>query len=317
MGKTNIRVSQLGFGTLTMGFSQRNLSYEEGAALIDYAVRRGVNFLDTAEYYETYPYIRPALDRLRADGIALPVISSKSLCLDYAGMRRAVEQSLRALALPCIDIFLLHEVMGMDDFAARDGAWQALKDCKKEGLIKAMGISTHHIDAADGMAGEEDCDVLFPLINVNGLGIRCGGEAGTREDMEKAIAACAAKGIGVFTMKAFGGGNLTKDYVRCLDYASAIPGNAAVMIGLSSVDEIDKAVAYFDGTLPRDYEPDVSRKRMVIEKSDCIGCGSCIRRCASCAISWGADGLAEIDQAKCLRCGYCGPVCPMRAIILL
>ncbi len=91
LGKTNITVSQLGFGTLTMGFSQKNLSYQEGAALIEYAVRRGVNFLDTAEYYDTYPYIRPALDRLKADGVAVPVISSKSLAEDYDGMRKTVE----------------------------------------------------------------------------------------------------------------------------------------------------------------------------------------------------------------------------------
>jgi len=331
LGKTDIKVSQLGFGTLTMGFSQKNLSYQEGAALIEYAVRRGVNFLDTAEYYDTYPYIRPALDRLK-DGpgrlvndpselhegdLLMPVISSKSLAEDYDGMRKAVEESLSALDLPYIDIFLLHEVMGMDDFAARSGAWKALKDCKKEGLIKAMGVSTHHIDVAEGMAGEEACDVLFPLINVNSLGIRHYGEAGTKEDMEVAIKACADRDIGVFTMKAFGGGNLTKDYVKCLDYASAIPGSSAVMIGLASEEQIDKAIAYFDGTLPRDYEPDISKKKMMVEKSDCIGCGSCIKRCNSKAISWGADGLAEIDQTKCLKCGYCGPVCPMRAIILL
>ena len=317
LGKTNIIVSQLGFGTLTMGFSQKNLSYKEGAALIGYAVRRGVSFLDTAEYYDTYPYIRPALDALKAEGLPLPVISSKSLCADYDGMRHAVEESLRALDLPVIDIFLLHEVMGMDDFAARNGAWEALKDCKKEGLIRAMGVSTHHIDVAEGMAREEACDVLFPLINLNSLGIRQYEEAGTKEDMEAAILACAEKGIGVFTMKAFGGGNLTKDYIPCLDYASSIPGNSAVMIGLASEEEIDKAISYFDGTLARDYEPDISMKRMIIEKTDCIGCGRCIRRCSSKAISWGADGLAEIDQTKCLKCGYCGPVCPMRAIILL
>ena len=317
LGKTSIEVSRLGFGTLTMGFSQKNLSYEEGAALIGYAVRRGVSFLDTAEYYDTYPYIRPALDARKAEGLPLPVISSKSLCADYDGMRRAVEESLHALGLPVIDIFLLHEVMGMDDFAARSGAWEALKDCRKEGLIRAMGVSTHHIDVAEGMAQEEACDILFPLINLNSLGIRHYEEAGTKEDMEAAILACAEKGIGVFTMKAFGGGNLTKDYVKCLDYASQIPGNAAVMIGLSSKDEIDKAIAYFEGTLPGDYEPDISKKIMIVEKSDCIGCGRCIKRCSSKAIHWGADGLAEIDQSKCLKCGYCGPVCPMRAIILL
>jgi ferredoxin len=105
--------------------------------------------------------------------------------------------------------------------------------------------------------------------------------------------------------------------VKCLDYASAIHGSSAVMIGLASEEQSDKAIAYFDRALPRDYEPDTSDKLMIVEKSDCIGCGRCIKRCNNKAIHWGADGLAEIDQTKCLKCGYCGPVCPMRAIILL
>ena len=66
LGNTGIRVSKLCFGTLTMGPFQRDLSVPEGAALLERAFMHGVNFLDTAEIYETYPHVREAV-RLKPD----------------------------------------------------------------------------------------------------------------------------------------------------------------------------------------------------------------------------------------------------------
>ena len=53
--------SRLLFGTLTMGPGQRDLPPERGGELICYAADKGVDFLDTAEYYHTYPHVREAL----------------------------------------------------------------------------------------------------------------------------------------------------------------------------------------------------------------------------------------------------------------
>ena len=329
LGKTGLLVSPLGMGTLTMGFSQMNLSVESGAAVILRALKKGINFLDTAEYYDTYRYLRPALDQARRDpDLAAPVICSKSLAKDYAGMTRAVEDCLSALDLDQADLFLLHEVRGMPDFQTRAGAWQALRDLKASGKIKAIGISTHHVDAARAMAEESACDAVFALCNRAGLGIRtCDGTVqdphspflqdrpARREEMESAIRLLAAQGIGVFTMKAFGGGNLITDYRACLDYACSIPGNCSVMVGLGTADEVDTAADYLSGRLDPAYVPDTSGKRMKVDQSDCEGCGTCVARCTSHAINWNDHGLAEIDPSKCVHCGYCAPVCPVRAII--
>lgn len=321
LGKSNISISPVGIGTLTMGFSQKNLSIEDGSGIIRYAIYKGINFLDTAQYYDTYRYVRPALDSLKADGEELPVICSKTLEPDFEGASNAVRECLRELGIECVDIFLLHEVRGIPDFENRAGAWKALNELKAKGLIRAIGISTHHADVCMHMATLDECDVVFPLINEAGLGIRTirDGEdvPGTRAEMEDAIKACSEKGIGVFTMKAFGGGNLVEDYVRCLDYATGISGNKAVMIGMASHHEVDAAVSYFESKLANDYKPDISGKRLMIDQSDCEGCGTCKARCVSQAIYWNENGLASIDTSKCVRCGYCAPVCPVRAIIFL
>ena len=167
------------------------------------------------------------------------------------------------------------------------------------------------------MAEIANCDVVFTLINRDGMGIRKGSEPGTREEMEAAIRKCADAGKGIFTMKAFGGGNLIHDYRSCLEYAAGIAGNTSVMIGMADTDQVDRAVEFFTGRLSADYTPDVSNKRLMVDQSDCEGCGTCKNRCVSEAIFWNENGLAEIDPKKCVHCGYCAPVCPVRAIIFL
>ncbi|MDO4384112.1 MAG: 4Fe-4S binding protein, partial [Eubacteriales bacterium] len=107
------------------------------------------------------------------------------------------------------------------------------------------------------------------------------------------------------------------DYRSCLDYASQVPGNDSVMIGMADREQVDRAVEYFEQALPENYVPDVSGKQLMVDQSDCEGCGTCKNRCVSQAIFWNDQGLAEIDPSKCVHCGYCAPVCPVRAIIFL
>ena len=69
-------------------------------------------------------------------------------------------------------------------------------------------------------------------------------------------------------------------------------------------------------TLPEDYAPDLSWKRIMVDPGDCEGCGACVLRCPNHAIVLDENGIARIDPDACLTCGYCAPVCPVRAIIL-
>ena len=39
-------------------------------------------------------------------------------------------------------------------------------------------------------------------------------------------------------------------------------------------------------------------------------------RCPNKAIFRNEAGLADVDHSVCLTCGYCAPVCPVRAIIM-
>lgn len=312
LGNTGIRVSEAGFGVLPMGPSQLALSVEEGAKIIAYALEHGINFLDTAQYYRTYPYISRALEMGNFDDV---VICSKSLCEDYDGMMDAILEAKEALGRQVIDIFLMHEVRS-GQLPLRQGAFDALIDAKRQELVRAIGLSTHHVDITEAAASMEELDVVFPLINFAGLGIRKGDSFASKEEMMDAIAKCHAAGKGIFSMKAFGGGSLTGQYQKALDYVFSRSEIDSVMIGFGKISEVDDLLSYLDGTMDRAYNPDISGKKVYINQEDCEGCGSCKAACPAGAIFYNENGLAQVDHEKCLTCGYCSPVCPVRAVIM-
>lgn len=327
LGNTGLTVSRAGFGVLPMGPAQLALPVEEGAQLLVHAIKQGINFIDTAQYYQTYPYIRRALEILNEQGGEAArtadnlVICSKSLTDDYDDMMAAIEEARRELNRDVIHIFLMHEVRS-GQLQERQGAWQALIDARKRGLMKAIGLSTHHVSITEAAARMTELDVVFPLLNYAGLGIRTENPDGSERfasaaEMMDAIRLCRTAGKGVFTMKAFGGGSLTAHYQQALDFVFSQPEADSVMLGFGRKSEIDDLMAYLNGTMPSDFNPDISHKRVHVNQEDCEGCGACKSACPAGAIFWSPDtGLAEVDQKKCLTCGYCIPCCPVRAVIM-
>ncbi len=310
LGSTGIEVTELCFGALPMGPRQKNMSVEDCTAVVAAALEKGINFVDTAQMYETYAPIREAM---KITGIR-PVIASKSAAPDYNGMESAVNEALKQLDIDCMDIFLLHSARaGEKVFEERAGALQCLKDYKTRGLIKAVGISTHDTRVAMLAAGRQDIDIVFPIVNKSGAGIL----NGTLKDMLEAIRVNHAAGKGVYLMKVLAGGNLIDSYCECIDFARNIEGYHSIAIGMVSLQEVDFNVAYFNNNYDPKKTPTLkgySKRFQVFEKL-CKGCGHCIEACPNYAIDFDEDNKrAVINESRCLTCGYCTSACPEFAI---
>ncbi len=106
LGKTNIEVSRLCFGSLTMTPFQANLSIKEGAELIQHAYKSGINFIDTAEIYDNYKYIKEALKGIDRKDY---VIVTKTYAYSKELAKESLDLALKELNTDYIDIFLLHE----------------------------------------------------------------------------------------------------------------------------------------------------------------------------------------------------------------
>lgn len=302
LGNTGLRVSRLCFGALTVGPLQADLPLQSGAAVIRAALDAGVNFIDTAELYGTYSYIKAA-----CQGSHDVIVASKCYAYTYEDMRRSVEGACRAIGRDYIDIFLLHEQPSRLTLAGHAAALAYLADAKRQGIIRAAGVSTHTVEVVRAATDMADIDVIFPLFNMRGIGIA----DGTAADMAAAIAAAAAAGKGVYTMKALGGGHLIKEAPAALAWVLAASGVAAVAVGMQSLDEVAYNCALFAGA-----EPDAAlaaslagRTRRLLVEDWCVGCGRCAAKCPAGALRV-ADGQAVVDPEKCLCCGYCGAYCP-------
>jgi aryl-alcohol dehydrogenase-like predicted oxidoreductase len=307
LGKTELEVSRLCFGGLTVGPLQANLSVEEGAEVIAEAFNLGINFIDTAELYNTYPYIAEAIKRSKKDVI----IASKTYAYDRKGAVISIEKARKELDRDVIDIFMLHEQESALTLKGHREALEYLFECKAKGIIKAVGVSMHHIAAVEATCDMDEIDVIHPIVNFKGIGI----VDGTIEGMLNAIKKAYDKGIGIYAMKPLGGGNLIAQMEKSLDYVLSIPYIHSIAIGMQSVEEVVANISYIEKKkIDSDILKRLRNKRRTLHIEEwCEGCGECLSACAHQAIYLKNNKL-RVNKDKCVLCGYCGSRCKNFAI---
>ena len=310
LGKTGLNVSRLCFGSLTMGPLQAGFDPAEAGEILAFAFDRGVNFVDMAQLYGVYPFVREGLRRAHRDDI---ILASKSYAYERQMALDAVDEARRALDRDVIDIFMLHEQESEHTFRGHMPALEALYELKARGVIRAVGASTHHV-AGVRAATKLGLDVIHPLINIEGWGI----VDGTREEMEAAVQDAHAAGIGIYIMKAFGGGNLHRRGGECLEYVLSLPYADSVAVGMQSFDEVEANIHFFEtGSYTPEQEAKLQSKKRRLHVEDwCIGCGNCAQHCPQGAITV-KDGRMQVDQSRCVLCAYCSHFCDMYAIKML
>lgn len=310
IGQTGIRVSRLCFGSLTLGPLQKNLGLSEGIGLIEEAIDYGVNFIDTADLYDTYDYIKGALKKAPD-----MIVSSKSYAYDNKTAEETLNRALKAIDRDYIDFFLLHEQEGP---LTLKGHWEAIEyliRAKEEGKVRAIGISTHHIEGVKAASSLAEMDIIHPIINYKGFGI----VDGSLSEMEKAIEEAHKRGKGIYAMKALGGGHLIRDMNLAMDYILSLPYLDSIAIGMQRSEEIGVNVKLFNGISPSKAELDSlkSHDRELFIHDWCVGCGICIEKCQQKALYMNSKGKADVDRDSCVLCGYCGAYCMELAIKII
>jgi aryl-alcohol dehydrogenase-like predicted oxidoreductase len=306
LGRSGLHVSKLCFGALTIGPLQRNLSPEEGSQVLLRALELGVNFIDTAELYETYHHIRLALQRF--PWRERVVVATKSYAYTREGMLQSLERAQREMGLDTIPIFLLHEQESSHTLRGHWPALEVLWEAKQAGVVQAVGISTHHVQAVQAATAIPEIEIISPLINMTGIGI----QGGTREEMLKAIAQAAQAGKGIYAMKPLGGGHLLGDWSKALDYLLQIDAIHSIAVGMKSTAEVESNVAFFQGRRDLPSPEPVSRRLHIDDW--CTGCGACAAACPNGVLEIREGRAAVAVRNQCVFCAYCGAACPEFAI---
>ncbi len=147
LGSTGLTVSPLGLGTVKLGRDQ-GVKYPSGFRIPDDAEARqllalarnlGINLIDTA----------PAYGR-----------SEERLGPLLRGQRRSLERSLQRLETDFIDLLLIHSD-GNDAAILRDsGLYEALAEFKREGKIRAFGLSGKTVEGGLLALEQGDCAMV-------------------------------------------------------------------------------------------------------------------------------------------------------------
>jgi len=309
LGNTGWQVSEFCLGTLPMGPLQSNIGVKEGARIIRLALECGINFIDTAQIYKTYSYIKAGLNGYSGQAI----ITSKSQADGYEEMDHAVQEALHELGRDYVDIFLLHAAREKPDvFARRAAAWECLQENKRKGYIRAIGVATHNVKTLEAATQMPEVDIIFPIINRTGLGIL----DGNIDTMLNAIAQAAKAGKGLYAMKALGGGALLSELQQALEFARKVPGISSVSLGVTTEAELLMDLKLFNGEELNEQELLITKKnKQLVFMRFCKYCGACAAGCVNGAIAM-VDGKPQVDAEKCVLCGYCTPLCPEFAIRL-
>jgi D-threo-aldose 1-dehydrogenase len=181
LGQTNLALSEIGFGTATLGNLYHPIDDTQAHAALAAALGAGLSYFDTAPYYGFGLSERRVGDALRGrSGFVLstkvgrlldaaPQIKDASerggfysllpfeprYDYSYGGVMRSYEDSLQRLGLARIDILLVHDV-GAFTHGDRDrerfeqltkhGGLRALEELHTAGDITAVGVGVNEIE---------------------------------------------------------------------------------------------------------------------------------------------------------------------------
>lgn len=237
LGSTGLHVSPLGLGTVKFG-RNTGVKYPEPFALpsltetkniLSWVKDRGVNLIDTAPAYgHSEDLLGQLLAKDRHDWVIVSkageefVNEDSSFDFSPAHIKASVLRSLRRLKTDYIDIVLIHsagnDVAIIDEFAVFD----TLNQLKKQGIIRAFGMSTKTV--AGGLLTIEHADVVMLTFNPS-------------HDAEREVITKAhALNKGVLIKKALGSGHIDQfqgaDPVQtAFSFIFDQPGVGSIIVG--------------------------------------------------------------------------------------
>lgn len=231
LGKTGIKVSRLAMGTGTHGSGHRSNQTDElgikGLAdLLITAYEQGINFWDSADQYGTHPSLKEALRQIKRDKV---VILTKTEADTADEMKSDLDRFLKEIGTDYIDILLLHCMRSSDWPKEKAGAMEVLEKARKDGIIRAHGVSCHTIEALEAASNSDW--VQIDLARINPEGILMDDDVSV---VEKVLQKMHKQGKGIVGMKIFGGGHLTYKPDECLRYALSLDFVDAFTIGQES-----------------------------------------------------------------------------------
>lgn len=304
LGKTGLKVSEIGLG----GEWLERHNAEEVKEVIEYCREAGINILDC---WMSEPNVRSnigaAIKDHRDHWIIQGHLGSTWQDGQYVKtrelpkVREAFQDLLTRLQTDYVDLGMIHYVDKTTEFEQiMQGEFMAyIRQLKREGTIRHIGLSTHNPDVARLAAQQGEVEMILFSVNPafdmlpssedlndyfqETYADEVGGIAPQRAELYRI---CAKEGVGITVMKGYAGGRLfaaeTSPFgvaltpVQCIHYALTRPGVASIMVGYDTTAHVDAAVAYETATEEeKDYASVLAGAPRHAYYGQCTYCGHC------------------------------------------
>ena len=337
LGRTNLKIPAVSFGVMN----------SDSPDLIRKAIDMGIKLLDTAHLYlrgnsekvigeileerkcrdKVYVATKMYFARDKEKQIFSSEGSGRHPGATEASFTEQLNTSLKRLRTDYVDILYLHNCFGplMPTF---EPMIKAFVKARESGKVRFIGISTHSNEPETIRAAVDAGAWDVVLTSYNFM-------QDHKDEVKKAIAYAAQKGVGVIAMKTQGGAKLNRE--TQVNHGAALKwvlndGNVCTTIpGITTFDQMDLDFGVMsDLSLSSGEKRDLKLSSMIKGPLYCQQCGSCTSSCLKAvdiptlmrtymyAEGYGnlihagltLDSLPrEKGLAACMSCSQCTAVC--------
>jgi aryl-alcohol dehydrogenase-like predicted oxidoreductase len=215
LGTTDLKVSEISFGTWAIGGSWGNVSDEESLRALDYAMDQGVNFFDTADVYGDGKSERLLAQATKGKEDRIHVATKFCRKGDIhdpqtyseQSVRAYCEDSLRRLNRERIDLYQIH--CPATDILRDGSVFGVLDKLQAEGKIRHYGVSVETVE--EGLIclqhpGVRALQVIFNILR--------------QKPLEQLLPEAKAKGVGILVRLPLASGLLTGKFTEATTFSN-------------------------------------------------------------------------------------------------
>lgn len=246
----DIKLSPLGLGTVKLGRDQ-GVKYpnafkipndQQASRLLSLSRELGINVIDTAPAYgNSEQRLGKLLNGQRHDWVIVSKVGEEfengesSFDFSPEHIRFSIERSLKRLNTDYIDFVLLHSD-GNDLDIINSGALDYLHSLKKEGLIRACGMSTKTVAGGLAAAAQSDCVMVTYNLNETNEG--------------EVLQYCADNNKTAFIKKALASGHISNNdpklgVQKSMEFVFSNPGANCAIVGTINPEHLKSNVGSY------------------------------------------------------------------------
>ncbi len=334
LGKTGMKVSRVGLG----GENVTKSSYEITKGIVDVMDENGANAIDAfMPQPEVRSHFGQALEGRRDRFVIQGHIGSILKNGQYFRTRvvrdseEYIADFLKRFRTDYIDVGVMHYIDLQEDFdlVFNSDFITYVMRLKQEGVIRAIGASSHNPITAKKLAETGVIDVILfsinPAFDMMPVDTTVGDYNGSFKGLSYEVdprrnefyETCEKLGVGITVMKTFAAGRLLKPETspfgfaltpwQCMNYALDRPGVASVMVGSRTPEEMAYSCAFENAS---DAEKDYSAifkgasENLANKCMYCNHCLPCPKNIDVAAVSQFADMFEDNGDSETLRAHY-------------